>query len=80
MLHAMFMWLVTIGRYSLQPEMQPRDVTLESVRRTCQAAEDLDSLEAVAAHSRESSVSGRVMKEVSFGRAILKGSKHVQDG
>lgn len=48
MLHAVFMWLVTIGRYSLQPEMQPHEVTLESVRRTCQAAEDLDSLEAIA--------------------------------
>ena len=47
MLHAMFMWLVTVGRYSLQPEMQPMDVTLESVRRTCQAAEDLDSLQTV---------------------------------
>jgi Ser/Thr protein kinase RdoA (MazF antagonist) len=53
MLHAMFMWLVTIGRYSLQPEMQPEDVTLESVRRTCQAAEDLDSLEAVTGHDRD---------------------------
>ncbi len=53
MLHAMFMWLVTIGRYSLQPEMQPKDVTLESVRRTCQAAEDLDSLEAVTGHHRD---------------------------
>ncbi len=52
MLHAMFMWLVTIGRYSLQPEMQPKDVTLESVRRTCQAAEDLDSLEAIAGSHR----------------------------
>ena len=52
MLHAMFMWLVTIGRYSLQPEMQPKDVALESVRRTCQAAEDLDSLDAVAAEHR----------------------------
>jgi len=56
MLHAMFMWLVTIGRYSLQPDMQPRDVTLESVRRTCQAAEDLDSLDAIAGHDR-----GRVL-------------------
>ena len=53
MLHAMFMWLVTIGRYSLQPEMQPKDVTLESVRRTCQAAEDLDSLAAIAGHDRD---------------------------
>ena len=59
MLHAMFMWLVTIGRYSLQPEMQPRDVTLESVRRTCQAAEDLDSLEAIARHDRDRLVLGR---------------------
>jgi thiamine kinase-like enzyme len=50
MLHAMFMWLVTIGRYALQPEMQPKDVTLESVRRTCQAADDLDSLAAIASH------------------------------
>jgi thiamine kinase-like enzyme len=57
MFHAMFMWLVTIGRYSLQPEMQPRDVTLESVRRTCQAAEDLDSLEALA--ERECAVPDR---------------------
>ena len=73
-------WLVTIGRYSLQPDMQPKDVTLESVRRTCQAAEDLDSLEAIVAHDRESGVAGRVMKEVSFRREILKGSKHVQDG
>jgi len=80
MLHAMFMWLVTIGRYSLQPDMQPKDVTLESVRRTCQAAEDLDSLEAIVAHDRGSGVAGRVMKEVSFHREILKGSKHVQDG
>ncbi len=59
MLHAMFMWLVTIGRYSLQPEMQPRDVTLESVRRTCQAAEDLDSLGAIARHDRDRLLLGR---------------------
>jgi aminoglycoside phosphotransferase (APT) family kinase protein len=47
--HAMFMWLGTIGRYRLQPDMQPKDITLESVRRTCQAAADLDSLDAIAA-------------------------------
>jgi hypothetical protein len=47
--HAMFMWLVTIGRYRLQPDLQPHDITLESVRRTCQAAVDLDSLDAIAA-------------------------------
>jgi Ser/Thr protein kinase RdoA (MazF antagonist) len=57
--HAMFMWLATIGRYRLQPELQPADVTLESVRRTCQAAEDLDSLDAIAAHdTRRASVRG----------------------
>jgi thiamine kinase-like enzyme len=53
MLHAMFMWLVTIGRYALQPEMQPKDVTLESVRRTCRAAADLDSLEAITGPDRD---------------------------
>jgi thiamine kinase-like enzyme len=53
MLHAMFMWLVTIGRYSLQPDMQPKDITLESVRRTCQAAEDLDSLAAITGRDRD---------------------------
>jgi thiamine kinase-like enzyme len=56
MLHAMFMWLVTIGRYLLQPEMQPRAVTLESVHRTCQAADDLDSLAAITGADR-----GRVL-------------------
>jgi aminoglycoside phosphotransferase (APT) family kinase protein len=59
MLHAMFMWLVTIGRYSLQPEMQPKDVTLESVRRTCQAAEDLDSLDAIIGRDRDRVALGR---------------------
>jgi thiamine kinase-like enzyme len=59
MLHAMFMWLVTIGRYSLQPEMQPKDVTLESVRRTCQAAEDLDSLGAITGNGRDRVLLGR---------------------
>jgi thiamine kinase-like enzyme len=59
MLHAMFMWLVTIGRYSLQPEMQPRDVTLESVRRTCQAAEDLDSLESIMGRDGDRVLLGR---------------------
>jgi aminoglycoside phosphotransferase (APT) family kinase protein len=47
MLHAMFMWLGTIGRHALQPEMQAADVTLESVRRTCHAAADLESLDAI---------------------------------
>jgi aminoglycoside phosphotransferase (APT) family kinase protein len=47
MLHAAFMWLGTIGSYRLLPELQPRDITLESVRRTCQAAADLDTLGAI---------------------------------
>ena len=46
--HAMFMWLGTIGRHRLQPDMQPKDITLESVRRTCQAADDLQALDAIA--------------------------------
>jgi hypothetical protein len=50
--HAMFMWLGTIGRFRLQPNMQPADITLESVRRTCQAAADLDSLDAISAADR----------------------------
>jgi hypothetical protein len=45
--HAMFMWLVTLGRYRFQPDLQPPDISFESVRRTCQAAVDLDSLDAV---------------------------------
>jgi thiamine kinase-like enzyme len=74
MLHAMFMWLVTIGRYRLQPEMQPKEVALESVRRTCQAAADLDSLDAIAGRDRH-----RVMKQK--GRpwpSDSKGCTHVQ--
>jgi thiamine kinase-like enzyme len=67
LLHAMFMWLVTIGRYALQPEMQPRDVTLETVRRTCQAADDLDSLQAITGADRDR-----------YGRVFSKGSEHVQ--
>jgi thiamine kinase-like enzyme len=57
--HAMFMWLGTIGRYRLQPDMQPKDITLESVRRTCQAAADLESLDAITAHGRSRNLVGR---------------------
>ena len=46
--HAMFMWLGTIGRHAMQPDMQPADITLESVKRTCHAASDLLSLDAIA--------------------------------
>jgi len=48
MLHAMWMWIGTIGRHRLQPDMQPHDVTLETVRRASQAAADLDSFAAVS--------------------------------
>jgi hypothetical protein len=46
--HAMWMWLGTIGRHRLQPDYQPQDITLESVRRTCTAAADLDWFGAVS--------------------------------
>jgi thiamine kinase-like enzyme len=79
MLHAMFMWLVTIGRYLLQPEMQPKDVTLESVYRTCRAAEDLDSLTAIIGPDRgRVLLSGRTKKSASA-ETYAKGSTHVQE-
>jgi len=56
--HAMFMWLGTIGRHPLQPQMQPADITLESVRRTCQAAADLETLDAIAERPRALAVAG----------------------
>ncbi len=45
--HAMFMWLGTLGRHWAQPDYQPHDIVMESVRRTCTAADDLDTLEAI---------------------------------
>lgn len=48
MFHGMMMWLTTIGFYKVHPDMQPKDITLETIRRTCQAAADLDSLDAVS--------------------------------
>jgi hypothetical protein len=72
------MWLVTIGRYLLQPEMQPKDVTLESVYRTCRAAEDLDSLTAIIGPDRgRVLLSGRTKKSASA-ETYAKGSTHVQ--
>jgi thiamine kinase-like enzyme len=47
MLHALWMWIGTIGRHRLQPNMQAADVTLETVRRTAAAVVDLEALEAV---------------------------------
>lgn len=58
MCHAMFMWLGTIGRHPLQPQMQPADITFESVRRTCQAAADLETLDAIAERPRALAVTG----------------------
>ena len=46
--HGMMMWLTTIGFYKMFPDMQPKDITLETIRRTCQAAADLESLDAIA--------------------------------
>lgn len=46
--HAMMMWLGTLGRHALQPEFQARDVTIETVRRVCLAADDLETLDALA--------------------------------
>ena len=41
------MWLGTAGSYRFLPELQPADITLESARRACQAAADLDTLAAI---------------------------------
>jgi len=50
--HAMFMWLATLGRHALQAQLQPDDITLELIRRICTAADDLDTLDAIAEHGR----------------------------
>ncbi|GAA5144386.1 phosphotransferase [Pseudonocardia eucalypti] len=47
--HAMFMWLGTLGRHPLQPDYQPRDIVMETVRRVCTAADDLETLDALKA-------------------------------
>ena len=47
MMHGMMFWLMTLGWYRFYPELWPRDIMMESVRRTCQAAADLDSLNAI---------------------------------
>jgi len=43
----MMFWLITLGWYRFYPELWPRDIMMESVRRTCQAAADLESLDAI---------------------------------
>jgi thiamine kinase-like enzyme len=45
--HAMMMWLATLGRHALQPEFQAHDVTIETIRRICMAADDLEALDAI---------------------------------
>lgn len=47
--HALLMWLVTLGRYRLQPRLQPDAVTLESLRRIGEAMVDLESIDALSA-------------------------------
>jgi thiamine kinase-like enzyme len=46
--HAMMLWLATLGRHWSHPVFQAHEVTLETVRRICTAADDLDTLEALA--------------------------------
>lgn len=45
--HGMILWLATLGRHALQPNFQARDVILETIRRVCTAADDLDTLDAI---------------------------------
>lgn len=46
--HALMMWLVTLGRYRMQPNLQPGPITIETLRRIGQAMVDLESLKAVS--------------------------------
>jgi thiamine kinase-like enzyme len=50
--HAMFMWLGTLGRHWAQPDYQPHDIVMETVRRTTIAADDLETLDAIASAGR----------------------------
>jgi hypothetical protein len=47
MLNALWMWIGTVGRHRVQPDMQPADVSYETVRRTAAAVIDLEALDAV---------------------------------
>lgn len=62
--HAMMMWLGVLGRHPLQQEFQPHDITVETVRRVCTAADDLDTLDAItrsaAPESRRSRPADRI--------------------
>lgn len=48
MVHGLGFWLGTIGVTALQPELQPRDVCVENIRRMSQAVTDLESLDALS--------------------------------
>ncbi len=47
MVHGLGFWLGTIGVTALQPELQPREVCVENIRRMGRAVADLDTLEAL---------------------------------
>jgi hypothetical protein len=49
MVHGLAFWLGTIGVTALQPELQPREVCVENIRRMSQAVADLESLDALDA-------------------------------
>ena len=53
--HAMMMWLGTLGRHRLQQEFQPHDITIELVERILTAADDLETLDAIAERPRRAS-------------------------
>lgn len=43
-----FAWVGTLGQGRMQPDMQPRDISLANVERILQAVADLESLDALA--------------------------------
>ncbi|WP_345493257.1 aminoglycoside phosphotransferase family protein [Nocardia callitridis] len=45
--HGVFSWIGTLGQGRMQPEMQPRDISLANVERIMQAVADLESLDAL---------------------------------
>ena len=47
MMHALWMWIGTVGRHRMMPDMQPADLSYETVRRTAAAVVDLETLDAV---------------------------------
>jgi thiamine kinase-like enzyme len=49
MLYGVLMWMTTIGFYKVHPIKQTIEITLETIRRACQAATDHDTLDVIAA-------------------------------